>query len=218
MFFSSNYVIITSQLRKVTDLEEKHVLERIQERSGFHITGPENILRLNSAQRALAQWALVDDYQSVLDLNCGDGRLLRYLKQKFALRICGVSDNHEYASFLRSRLPDAEVIFSSEQRFPWQPDSFDTVFYQPDLETEADTFSVLRETMRVLKPDGQLLIATGCISACSMLSMKIMPNIQQDHSSHMRTILTMMENAGYQDVSCRLAGPFMGIAMGWKRH
>ena len=193
------------------------MLERTQERSGFHIAGSGNILHLNSAQRALAQWAVVDDYQSVLDLNCGDGRLLRYLKQRFALRICGISDNHEHALCLRSRLPDAEVIISHDHTFPWQADSFDTVFFQPDLETEADKYSVLRETMRVLKPNGQLLIATGSISVCSMLSLKIFPNTLQERCNHMRTFLTLMENAGYQEVSCRLAGPFMGIAMGWKR-
>ena len=58
------------------------MLERVQERSWLHALGLQYRTHLRRAQEALSQWAIVDDYNNILDLSCQDTRLLRFLSQK----------------------------------------------------------------------------------------------------------------------------------------
>ena len=71
------------------------MLERVQERSWLHAMGLQERTHLRGAQKALAQWAIVDDYNNILDLSCQDTRLLRFLSQKYSLRACGIADDPE---------------------------------------------------------------------------------------------------------------------------
>ena len=73
------------------------MLERVQERSWLHALGLQDRTHLRGAQKALAQWAIVDDYNNILDLSCQDTRLLRFLSQKYSLRACGIADDPEHA-------------------------------------------------------------------------------------------------------------------------
>lgn len=82
------------------------MLERVQERSWLHALGLQDRTHLRGAQKALAQWAIVDDYNNILDLSCQDTRLLRFLSQKYSLRACGIADDPEHARALRLELPE----------------------------------------------------------------------------------------------------------------
>ena len=45
---------------------------------------PAAIREYIEAQKALAQWAIEDDYNNILDLSCQDTRLLRFLSHKYS--------------------------------------------------------------------------------------------------------------------------------------
>ena len=93
------------------------MLERIQDRSILHelISGGETLL--HGARRAMAQWAVVDDYDQILDLDCGDGKLLDYMSKRYSLRACGITNTPAHARSLRDKLPDCEVFLLARKIF-----------------------------------------------------------------------------------------------------
>ena len=126
------------------------MLERVQERSWLHALGLQDRTHLRGAQKALAQWAIVDDYNNILDLSCQDTRLLRFLSQKYSLRACGIADDPEHARALRLELPDAEIFCARKEDIPWRDQAFDAVFYQMKKNAPVFDGTFLREAARVL--------------------------------------------------------------------
>lgn len=193
------------------------MLERVQENSVLRLFGESAGKRLSSAQKALAQWAVVDDYNTVLDLRCRDTRLLRYLSQKFSLRACGVAEEAAEAHALQEAMPDAEIFCARKEDIPWRDSSFDAVFYQID-KNEPDCGSIfLDEALRVLKPCGQLLVAVGGMPEALCRLMDFAGISSAADRFRPRDLLQRMEKTGFDDVSYRIAQPFVGLVMGWKR-
>ena len=194
------------------------MLERVQESSALRIFGENACRKLSGAQKALAQWAIVDDYNTVLDLHCRDTRLLRYLSQKFSLRACGVADDAADARVLQQALPDAEIFCARKEDIPWRDNSFDAVFYQVDKNEPDCGSAFLEEALRVLKPCGQLLVAVSGIpeALCRLSDLAGFSSAADRVKPH--DLLQRMEKAGYGDISYRIAPPFVGLAMGWKRN
>ena len=193
------------------------MLERVQEQSWLQGLGKEWGLQLHGASKALAQWAIVDDYNTVLDLSCRDTRLLRYFSHKYSLRACGIASENEEARLLQKQLPEAEIFCARPGDIPWQENTFDVVFCQLAKSEGDREVAALREALRVLRPCGQLLIAVKGLPEpiCSMASML---GIGATDRLHPRTLLRQMENAGFDDVSYRTVRPCVGLAMGWKRN
>ena len=140
------------------------MLERTQERSWLSWLGGKTGTQLHGAQKALAQWAIVDDYNAILDMRCSDVALLRYLSQKFSLRACGIVDSAQQARALQDDMPDAEIFCARKEDIPWRDKCFDAVFYHMD-KSEGEDCGFLKEAIRVLKPNGQLLIAVHGLPA-----------------------------------------------------
>lgn len=193
------------------------MLDRIQERAKPRLFGGEIGTRLHGAAKALAQWAIVDDYNAVLDMRCDDVALLRSLSQKFSLRACGIAENAGEAHVLQQRLPNAEIFCARREDIPWRDRCFDTVFYRINKKEGCGGVDFLREAMRVLRPNGQLLIALQGMpeflyGAADLAGVGEMEERLKPHQ-----LMDQMEKAGFADVSYRLSKPFVGIAMGWKR-
>lgn len=193
------------------------MLERVQDRSWLHALGFQGKTCLHGAQKALAQWAIVDDYNNILDLSCRDIRLLRYLSQKYSLRACGIADDPEHARALRIELPEAEIFCARKEDIPWRDQAFDAVFYDMKKNTLVFDTAFLREANRVLKPGGQLLIAVHGAPELLCKVGELLGFVDgEDHVSPAQ-LLHAMENAGLEDVSWRLSQPMVSLAMGWKR-
>ena len=193
------------------------MLERVQDRTWLQALHNSAGIRLHGAQKALAQWAIVDDYNTILDLHCQDTRLLRYFAQKFSLRACGIADGVEQARNLRAEAPEAEIFCARKEDIPWRSESFDCVFYQLKANEGEHEHGFLQEAARVLRPGGQMLIAVqglpemiGRLAAAAGLA-------EEDALLSPRDLMKKMEEAGLSDVSYRMNQPLIGVAMGWKR-
>ena len=191
------------------------MLERIQDRSLLHKFNLDNPFALHGASKALAEWAIVDDYDQILDLSCGNGQLLHYLSQKYYLRACGIAKTPEHARTLRDMMPNAEVLSASKEDMPWRNEAFSTVFYQMDADSETERGEFLQEVVRVLKPGGQVLISLHALPDF-ISNMAHAMGLTKDKNVKYTKLLQWMEAAGLSDVSWRATGPMTGIAMGWK--
>lgn len=189
------------------------MLERVQDRSLLGMLSLETEERLHGAAKALAQWAIVDDYDNILDLDCGDGKLLHYLSRHYSLRACGIAANPEHARQLRLKMPDAEVFHARKEDIPWRSNAFNAVFYQMKNDQQDGDF--LQEVLRVLKPGGQVLISLSSMPHVLHDVASVLGLANEDSISHVQ-LLSWMENAGLKDVSWRLTSPVTGVAMGFK--
>ena len=82
---------------------------------------------LNRAEKSVVEWAMVDDYQAVLDLSCSRDNLLSHYLSHYQLRACGLCFDIASARELRGGLDKAEIMSAMGADIPWQEDSFDRV-------------------------------------------------------------------------------------------
>jgi 2-polyprenyl-3-methyl-5-hydroxy-6-metoxy-1,4-benzoquinol methylase len=97
----------------------------------------------------------------VLDIGCATGALLAYLRDR-GWHVTGVeiSPAAEYAR--NERNLDVKSLPLEENHFP--PESFDVVLASHLIEHLNDPRSFLKETHRILRPDGRVFITTPNIS------------------------------------------------------
>ncbi len=99
----------------------------------------------------------ISEGKEVLEIGCGTGMGLAYLKQR-AARVVGGDITTALVDEARRRVPDVEVVQLDAQRLPFDDASFDVVlmlemiYYVPDLDR---AFS---ECRRVLRSTGRLLV------------------------------------------------------------
>ena len=89
----------------------------------------------------------------ILDFGCGMGDFLRYMKHSV-----GVDVNRHMVAYCQSQGHDARLVMDG--RIPYPEKSFDSVVMDNVLEhiTEIDADEVIEDIMRVLRPDGTLLV------------------------------------------------------------
>ena len=106
--------------------------------------------------------------KSLLDVGCGDGRLLfRYLKH-IPQDFCGV----EGAPSLRTKAEERGIkVYSYDLngRWPFENDRFDVVFSSQVIEHVHNTRLFVEESFRVLKPGGTAIITSE--NLCSLLNL-----------------------------------------------
>lgn len=193
------------------------MLDKIQDRSWLQMLSSDTGIHLHGAQRALSQWAIVDDYNAVLDLQCQNSALLSFLSHKFRLRAVGIAPNDQTAVRLKHTASGTEIICAKEENIPYEDDVFDAVFYQTNRLDDICKPAVLQEALRVLKPDGQMLIAVKGMK--NFIQRAFLSTVLEKKKRPLLSVklLQTMENAGFQDVSYRMTQPFVGVAMGWKK-
>ncbi|MBN1363976.1 MAG: class I SAM-dependent methyltransferase [Syntrophaceae bacterium] len=106
-------------------------------------------------------------YDVVLDAGCGTGRHLRQLRKMPDLKIIGIDKNmeavHEAFTSLEA-MPDALsadylVSIADISRLPFTDNSFDCVICSEVLEHIPGHESALKELVRILKPQGTLVVS-----------------------------------------------------------
>ena len=97
---------------------------------------------------------------SVLDCCCGDGAYLQPLLDS-AATVLGIDCSSVALERAGRRCPAAELIESEiDRELPLVDNSFDLVWCVDALEHIVDTQTALSEMRRVLRPGGELIVAT----------------------------------------------------------
>ncbi len=192
------------------------MLDRTHDSSWIGTLRASEGVHLNSVERAMTQWATVDDYDSILQLECENTNLLKYFSQKFVLRAYGTCNSSDVAKQLRKENETAEILCTGNENTTIRSNSIDAVFYQTSWKKKMN-FRSLTEAFRVIKGGGQMMIAVTGIPEALRRVADFLGITRNNNSMDPRGIMIAMENAGFTDVSFRNVFPFVGLAMGWKR-
>lgn len=107
--------------------------------------------------RQLVQRLRVGGDTNVLDIACGTGEFLQAAAERKA-KIAGMDISQRAIAVCRAKLPAGRFEVGVAESLPFQDEEFDLVTCLGSLEHFVDQPAALREMVRVLKPDGRVLI------------------------------------------------------------
>jgi ubiquinone/menaquinone biosynthesis C-methylase UbiE len=106
----------------------------------------------------------INPTDSVLDVGCGTGALLCQLSASYPqARLAGIDPSPEMLVIARARLPPGiELKQSWAEGIPYPDDAFHVVVSCNVLHYIREPLVALREMLRVLRPEGTLVITDWC--------------------------------------------------------
>ena len=177
--------------------------------------------KMTPAMHALAQWSAIDAGDKVLDMACGNGALLNMVSQQIECNLCGITSSMEQYRYLRTILPNADILFAQPEDIPWRENSFDVVICSLSFQSMEDPGKVLKEALRVLKPGGQFVLATTWYpTPLRQLFNKFTNKWDESDAPIMygkHEMMATLESVGFQNVTWRAADIRIGITIGWKK-
>lgn len=167
------------------------------------------VLDLVKARAYIKQQALTGQPfapgQRVLDVGCGLGGFLRFLRDETGAEVRGVDFDPACAAFARE-IHDVRVDTGDldEQRYP--DDHFDVVTIRHCLEHVADPAAQLAEIRRITRPGGHVHVEVPTAGLLARLFRGRWAFLQPPtHFYHLResTLRTLLENAGFSAIRLR---------------
>ncbi len=144
--------------------------------------------------------------ESLLDVGCGDGRIMEML-WKEGKKISGIDISPEMIKQAGQRLAGkARLVVGDSEFLPWPDREFDVVICTSSFHHYPRPMAVLKEMLRVLKPDGLLLIAElDFPNPIRVLANGIVPFLKFGvyHFYSRREMERLFRAAGLQDLECR---------------
>lgn len=132
---------------------------------GFHLIG--RVLRLFPPLKEIAgssvMWLNRPAMGKILDVGCGNGSFLSVM-QKLGWKVMGVEPDVWAAEVAQERL-GVPVIVGTLEKAGLLENSFDAVTAHHTIEHTHDPLGFLRESYRVLKPRGKLVVTTPNIES-----------------------------------------------------
>ena len=103
---------------------------------------------------------LIKDGEKVLDLGCGNGRLLEILQDK-KIEYIGVDSSRKLIEIAKEKHPNFQFLVADALSLPFLENSFDKVFSISvfhHIPSEELRLQFLKEIKRILKPKGILIL------------------------------------------------------------
>lgn len=94
----------------------------------------------------------------VLDVGCGDGIVGSFLQESAGVKVIGIDISEEAVKKAKENGIDASVS-SSEEKFPFENNIFDKVFWGDNIEHLFNPTQTLKEIRSVLKKGGKLILS-----------------------------------------------------------
>ena len=116
----------------------------------------------------LLRWAQIDQATAILDAGCGIGGSALYLCDRYSAQVSGVTLSPAQAERATERaevagLSDrAQFLVADVLNTPFPDEHFDFIWSMESGEHYPDKGQFFRESYRLLKPGGRLLMATWC--------------------------------------------------------
>jgi len=112
-----------------------------------------------SYNRLLAERAEIKEGDAVLDVACGNGRLLRMLAGRCAIRGFGIDISENMTAQAKLQNPDMQFTTGSCEALPYADGSMDIVTVSAAYHHFPHVGTFAREAHRVLRPGGKIYIA-----------------------------------------------------------
>lgn len=104
--------------------------------------------------------ASIDKNSVILDLGTGTGFLARIIL-KHGFSVLGLDLSRNMLAVAKKKVPDASLVRGDAERIPLKDDSVDLIVSRWVLWTLPHPGSALEEVLRVLKPDGRVILCDG---------------------------------------------------------
>jgi len=140
----------------------------------------------------LAEQIGIGPDSEILDIGCGAGATLLFLKEKYGCRVSGVDLSPEAAAKARSVVPEADVRCENAACLSFEDSSFDAAFMECTLTLFDDPHKALKEAYRVLKSGGALVISV--ITADG-------PEPVQNGAADPGALVRALNGTGFKDIS-----------------
>jgi ubiquinone/menaquinone biosynthesis C-methylase UbiE len=111
------------------------------------------------ARRAILDALALGPGDHLLEIGCGGGLLAR---DAFATgaAVTGIDHSEEMVELARANAPGAELLVASAEQLPFEAASFTAIAMSVVFFFFADPVGVLRESLRVARPDARLAVYT----------------------------------------------------------
>ena len=96
----------------------------------------------------------------VLDVGCGLGTSLKFLRDEYKLDTYGLDINSQVVLKAKKLLDNDNICCASAESLPYEDDLFHAVFMECVLSLTENPEKVLLEALRVLRPEAYIIITT----------------------------------------------------------
>ncbi len=102
----------------------------------------------------------LNNRSSVLDIGCGPGGSLAFFSKEYGCRVSGVDISEKAVMNARHEVPHADIRIADAASLPFDDSMFDAVFMECTLTLFAEPEKAIKESFRVLKTGGWLVISS----------------------------------------------------------
>jgi ubiquinone/menaquinone biosynthesis C-methylase UbiE len=100
------------------------------------------------------------DFQNVLDVGCGTGKVLSEVLQKWNVAAAGIDLSDNMLDIAKRRIGEkADLRKGDSEHLPWESNTFDMIICTDSFHHYPNPLGVLSEMKRAVKPEGKIIIA-----------------------------------------------------------
>lgn len=191
---------------------------RVQEKVCLQKEGTLREPRMRPLEKAMLRHAVFDPADKVLDANVCSGQVAEYLLRNMDCQVCGVSDRMEEIRRTRARMYGGDFVYAAVGDIPWQENTFDTVLLHPAEGGQEALRAQLKESSRVLKPGGQLVLGLKSVPASlQRIGQLFWENLSDEEPlPGVPAAQEAMEACRFEHISHIRAGLNGHVLIGWK--